>query len=186
MRSTLLPMLKLNLGCGFDKIAGYENVDSAPECFPDRVFDLESFPWPWKDSSVGEILLTHTLEHLGAEPETYLHIWKEIWRISAPGARIRIAVPHPRHDNFAHDPTHVRAITPEGLALFDQTLYPQGLGAKEGIDFSLVPESVEYFYIPEAAEAVKQGRLSVPELESLRARQYNVSNEIRMTLEARK
>lgn len=177
-------MLKLNLGCGFDKIPGYENVDQAPECNPDRVVDLERFPWPWKDNSVDEVLLTHTLEHLGQDPEVYLKIWKELWRISAPGARIHIAVPHPRHDNFAHDPTHVRAVTPEGLALFDQKAHPRGLGREQGIDFALLPENVEYFYVAEAAEAVKQGRMTLQGLEQLRTRQYNVSNEIRMTLEA--
>ncbi|MCE9644054.1 hypothetical protein K8Q93_02340 [Candidatus Parcubacteria bacterium] len=179
-------MYKLNLGCGYDKIPGYENVDSAPECAPDRVVDLEKFPWPWKDVSVEEVLLTHTLEHLGREPEVYMKIWQELWRICIPGARIHIAVPHPRHDNFAHDPTHVRAVTPESLVLLDQALHPQGLGARYGIDFRLIPESVEFFYVSEAAEAVKQGRLSLPALEHLRARQYNVSNEIRMTLEVRK
>jgi len=179
-------MRKLNLGCGFDKKNGYENVDAAPECSPDRVVDLERFPWPWRDGSVDEILLTHTLEHLGREPEVYMKIWQEIYRVSAPGALIHIAVPHPRHDNFAHDPTHVRAVTPESLALFDAALHPQGLGARRGIDFRLIPESVEYFYVQEAAEAVKRGALSLEALEHLRARQYNVSNEIRMTLEARK
>ena len=35
-------------------------------------------------------------------------------------ARIVIAVPHPRHDDFLNDPTHVRPITYEGLKLFYQ------------------------------------------------------------------
>ena len=32
-----------------------------------------------------------------------------------------IAVPHPRHDDFISDPTHVRPITVLGLSLFDKT-----------------------------------------------------------------
>src|SRR5258708_21691578 len=151
--------LKLNLGCGFDKRAGYLNVDSAPECQPDLVVDLETFPWPWRDNSVSEIQLIHTLEHLGREPETYLRIWQEIWRVTEGGARIHITVPHPRHDNFMHDPTHVRAVTPEGVALFDRAKHPEGLGALKGIDFHLDPASVEYFYVQEVAEAVSRGAL---------------------------
>ena len=35
-------------------------------------------------------------------------------------AKITIVVPHPRHDDFLHDPTHVRAITPESFQLYSQ------------------------------------------------------------------
>ena len=36
------------------------------------------------------------------------------------GAVIRIAVPHPRHNFFLDDPTHVRAITPHTMQLFSK------------------------------------------------------------------
>ena len=35
---------------------------------------------------------------------------------------IKIIVPHPRHDDFISDPTHVRPITILGLQLFDKDL----------------------------------------------------------------
>ena len=35
---------------------------------------------------------------------------------------IKIIVPHPRHDDFLSDPTHVRPITILGLQLFDKEL----------------------------------------------------------------
>ena len=35
---------------------------------------------------------------------------------------IDIAVPHPRHDDFISDPTHVRPITLLGLSLYDKSL----------------------------------------------------------------
>jgi hypothetical protein len=113
--------LKLNLGCGFNKVEGFVNVDAHPLCNPDVVFDLEQFPWPWADNSVSEILAIHSLEHMGRTTEIWFGIIKEIYRICQPDARLKIAVPHPRHENFLHDPTHVRVITPTGIAMFDQT-----------------------------------------------------------------
>lgn len=110
--------LKLNLGCGNNKIDGYVNVDLYGS--PDFKFDLETFPWPWETSSVSEIILAHVLEHLGQTPNVYLNIIKELYRVCKNEALIKIIVPHPRHDDFISDPTHVRAITPLGLSLFSK------------------------------------------------------------------
>ena len=104
--------IKLNLGCGERHLDGYVNVDKFGT--PDLCHDLETFPWPWDDLSVIEIQLIHVLEHLGQSTAVYLEIIKEIYRICQNGARIRIIVPHYRHQYFYDDPTHVRAINPHG------------------------------------------------------------------------
>ena len=88
--------MQLNLGCGHDKRDGFVNVDKQKECGPDLVVDLEQLPWPWETSSVDEIVLKHALEHLGRDPDTYLAIVKEIWRVCKPDAMITIVVPHAR------------------------------------------------------------------------------------------
>ncbi|MCC2630425.1 MAG: methyltransferase protein, partial [Candidatus Paceibacter sp.] len=146
----------LNLGCGYNKRSGYLNVDSSSVCNPDLVLDMEITPWPWQDNSVDEIRLDHVLEHVGKDPKTYLAVWKEIWRISKPGTQIFITVPHWRHDNFVHDPTHVRPITPIGIAMFDhqrnlEDLKNGGqetkLGFMTGIDIGI--KHIEYEYVPE-------------------------------------
>jgi len=112
--------MRLNLGCGFNKSTGYVNVDSSDHCAPDIVRDLEQTPWPWADSSVDEIVMRHVLEHLGATTEVYFSVLREMYRVCRPDARITIVVPHPRHDDFLHDATHVRAITLEGLSMFSR------------------------------------------------------------------
>ena len=104
--------MRINLGCGFDKREGYLNVDKDPSCEPDQIVDLDVLPWPWEDNAADEVLLKHVLEHLGADTRTYLDIIKELWRIAKPSATVTVIVPHPRHDHFVNDPTHVRAITP--------------------------------------------------------------------------
>ncbi len=112
--------LYLNLGCGSQFMEGYVNVDKFGD--PEVQLDLETFPWPWEDNSVAGIELRHVLEHLGQDSDTYFKIIQEIYRICEPGAIVHIVVPHHRHDNFVHDPTHVRPITFFGLAMFSKRL----------------------------------------------------------------
>jgi predicted SAM-dependent methyltransferase len=56
--------MKLNLGCGFNKLDGFVNVDKQAACQPDMVLDLERLPWPFEDASVSEVAAFHVLEHL--------------------------------------------------------------------------------------------------------------------------
>jgi len=112
--------MKLNMGCGHNKIPDYVNVDLSPACEPDVVCDLEVLPWPWDDDSVDAVRFNHSLEHIGQDARVFLGMMKELYRVCRNGAQIEINVPHPRHDNFITDPTHVRIITPETLRMFDR------------------------------------------------------------------
>ena len=114
--------MKLNLGAGNKKYDGFINLDKYKIFKPDILHDLEIFPYPIKDNEVNEIKLYHVLEHLGQHPETFNNIIKEIYRICSNEAIVDIRVPHPRHNHFLADPTHVRPITTEGLQLYDKEL----------------------------------------------------------------
>ena len=114
--------MKLNLGCGNKIYDGYVNVDKFDLYNVDIKHDLEQFPYPFDDNSVEEIILSHVLEHIGKDPEIFIKILKEFYRICKNQALIKILVPHPRHDDFVSDPTHVRPITVLGLSLFDKAL----------------------------------------------------------------
>jgi hypothetical protein len=139
--------MRLNLGCGSSKMPGWVNVDKIAASGPDQVVDLEALPWPWPDDSVDEVLLAHVLEHLGARTDAYLGIIKELYRVCRNGATVTIIVPHPRHDFFLDDPTHVRTITPDGLVMFSQQQNREWmakgaantpLGVYHGVDFAFV------------------------------------------------
>ena len=55
--------MRLNLGCGDVHMDGYLNVDKEAGCLPDKIQDLEVFPWDFKDDSVDQVILSHVLEH---------------------------------------------------------------------------------------------------------------------------
>lgn len=85
-----MDVIKLNLGCGDKKLAGYLNVDTC--CDPDQRYDLSQFPWPWADNSIDEVFASHFLEHVVNYERTIL----EIHRILKPNAVFHFLVPHYR------------------------------------------------------------------------------------------
>lgn len=185
--------MKLNMGCGHNRRPGYVNVDAAAACAPDEVWDLEQTPWPWADGVAEEVLFIHSLEHMGGDPKVFLAIMQELYRIAAPGCRIRIHVPHPRHDDFINDPTHVRAITPALLTLFDKARNDewQAKGAANtplahytGVDFTV--QSVRTILDEPWGSRLKAGEVSEAEVSAALRSSLNVAREFQIVLEARK
>ena len=114
--------MKLNLGSGNKRYDEFLNVDKYDIFKPDIVHDLEQFPYSFEDNTINEIKMYHILEHLGQEPKIFNNIITELYRISKNNTKIDIRVPHPRHDNYLADPTHVRPITQMTLNLYDREL----------------------------------------------------------------
>jgi SAM-dependent methyltransferase len=183
--------MQLNLGCGNRKLSGWINVDKYPACNPDQVADLESLPWPWPDDSVDEVLLSHVLEHLGAATDVYLGIFKELYRVCRDGASVSILVPHPRHDFFLNDPTHVRPITPDGLAMFSQAANRQWIAERVantplaiylGIDFTT--DAVNIVLDEHWRGLVERKEVSAEDLADAARHSNNVIAEYRIVLKA--
>jgi SAM-dependent methyltransferase len=185
--------VKLNLGCGQTRLDGYLNVDKSPVCQPDQVMDLEALPWPFATSSVDEVLARHVMEHLGATTDVYLAIWQEIYRVCRPGARVVVVVPHPRHDSFLVDPTHVRPILPESLAMFSKTrnqdwknrgVSNTPLGFYLDVDFEVT--AVQQRLDPFWQQQVDAGQITEAEVLATARLYCNVVQEITILLEVRK
>ena len=185
--------MKLNLGCGVNHKIGWTNVDSAPASNPHVVFDLETTPWPWPDSSADEMLFNHSLEHMGQDTKTFLAIIQEIYRVGCDGAIVCINVPHPRHDTFLYDPTHVRAVTPEMLVMFDTQVNEQWaranvantpLGLYLGVDLQTV-EATMVLDEPYLSQ-LRTGALKSEEISRLARERNNVIVECRIQLRVRK
>ncbi|TAN50250.1 MAG: hypothetical protein EPN21_09410, partial [Methylococcaceae bacterium] len=187
--ATAAAPLRLNLGSGKEKIPGWLSVDNDAGCYPDRVLDLEKFPWPWQDDSVEEMRCNYVLERLGETRDTYMALVKEIYRVCRDGAQIHIRALHPRHDDFIADPYHVRPVTVDGLQLFDQTLNRAGmagkvlttpLGIRWGVDFAM--ERREYIWETAFQDKLQRGILTQEQLMDMMRANNNVCHSIDVTL----
>lgn len=184
---------KLNLGCGFNSIPGFLNVDKSPACHPEFVFDVETQPWPWETNAIREVLFSHSLEHMGADINVFLGIIRELYRVCAPNARVRIIVPHPRHDDFINDPTHVRAITPVLLTLFDRQRNLQWIKDKFAntplaifLNVDFVVESSEVTLLPLYHQKVLSGEFSEDEIRTFLLERNNIAKDFDILLRVRK
>jgi hypothetical protein len=184
-------MTKLNLGSGQNPRAGYVNVDKFDSFSPDVVWDLEIFPWPFETGSVEEIVMNHSLEHMGETTDIFLGIIKELYRICANGAKLHITVPHPRSDLFSGDPTHVRPITQTILSLFSKKNnrrwkeigWPNTpLATYLDVDFDVVENQL--FLSPDWAKRLKDGKAPREEIDFAVSTYYNVVSEIRIVMVA--
>lgn len=186
--------MKLNLGCGSKSIEGFLNVDKFYTATSDVVFNLETTPWPWASDSVEEVRFIHSLEHMGRDTDTYLNIIKETYRICSNGASVIIHAPHPRHDNYLGDPTHVRPITPQSLLLFDKSKNEEwiagGISAATplaiyiGVDFFIA--GLTTVLDPAYHERYAKGELSLDDINQKARELNNVISEYHITLIARK
>lgn len=102
--SEVIQPLKLDLGCGKNKKAGFTGVDSRVFDGVDVVADLTK-PWEWADSSVTEINASHFVEHLTAEQR--IHFINEAYRVLIPDGKLTIIVPHYASERAYGDLTHV-------------------------------------------------------------------------------
>ncbi|MEO5373923.1 MAG: class I SAM-dependent methyltransferase [Alphaproteobacteria bacterium] len=173
--------MKLNLGCGYNYRPDWINADIAPDCNPDVLMDMERFPWPFPDSSFHEVAINHALEHVGQLPETYLAVIRELYRVCAHQAKVIITVPHPRHEQYLIDPTHVRPIMPESFLMFSQEINrtiiadkgsDSPLGLRNGVDF--VTEAIHYHLDPVWEDRRNRGEINDEQLQAALRSQNNV------------
>ena len=96
--------LRLNLGCGMRRRDGFFGVDQLPLPTVDIVADLNEPLCEFPDQSVAEVYSRHALEHV----RNFLPLMAELHRVTRPGSRIEIIVPHFSNPYGYSDPTHVR------------------------------------------------------------------------------
>jgi SAM-dependent methyltransferase len=96
--------LRLNLGGGLRRREGFYGVDLLPLPDIDIVADLNQPLDALPDDSVAEVYSRHTLEHVS----NLLPLLAELHRVTRPGGRIEVIVPHFSNPYAYSDPTHVR------------------------------------------------------------------------------
>jgi len=110
---------------------------------------------------------------------------QELYRVSKPNATITIMVLDPRHDFFLNDPTHVRPITTQMLAMFGKKQCEQWVRENKsnaplalhlGVDF----ETVAMQHVPDPRYAGKTNE----EISEAYRRENNVISEIVVQMRA--
>ncbi|MEM2900382.1 MAG: methyltransferase domain-containing protein [Thermoplasmata archaeon] len=107
---------KLDIGCGNKKVEGAIGLDIVSLPGVDVVHDLNSFPYPFEDSSFDEIYCYDVLEHL----DDLLKTMEELHRIGANGCKIFIKVPYALCTDSFTDPTHKRYFTIHSFDYFTE------------------------------------------------------------------
>jgi len=119
--------MRLNLGCGNSKKKGYINIDISREVKPDKVWNLEKIPLPFKDNSIDEILAYHILEHI----LDFIQLMHDLHRICKKGAIIKIRTPFYSSWGQFKDPTHVRFFSPFTFDYFKKGNYSHQVNANK-------------------------------------------------------
>ena len=109
--------IKLNLGCGDQRLAGFIGLDCLPRRGTDLICDLAQ-GIPVVTGSVDHIYAKSILEHI-YDLESIL---REIVRVLMPGGTVHIYAPHWSNPFYYSDYTHRRFF---GLASFDYFARPE-------------------------------------------------------------
>jgi len=83
--------MRLNLGCGTNKISGCINIDVEKSCNPDLIVDFLNEKLPFDAGSVSTVYLFHTIEHI--QKRKHRNLLDEIHRVLKPGGVFFVAFP---------------------------------------------------------------------------------------------
>ena len=82
--------MKLNIGCGYNRLEGWLNLDSSQDSAADRIMPAHDLAFP--PASVSEIKAQQLVEHLGFFRTRFF--LSECWRVLAPGGALTLETPH--------------------------------------------------------------------------------------------
>lgn len=96
-------VVRIHLGCGTCRLAGYRHVDIVSLPGIDVIHDLNELPWPWLDESVDAIVAEDVIEHLEID---LIRFCDEAWRVLRPFGELFVRTPSKDSENSWIDPTH--------------------------------------------------------------------------------
>lgn len=104
----------LDVGCGANKARGALGIDCRPLPEVDIVHDLDALPWPLPDNEFDTIRCIHVIEHVADIPR----FLREVHRVGAANARVRIETPHFSSLDSWTDPSHRHHLSTHSFDFF--------------------------------------------------------------------
>jgi predicted SAM-dependent methyltransferase len=166
------PPYKLDLACGNNKRKGFIGIDRMPINGVDIIWDLEEYPWPFVDNSVGEVYCAHFVEHV----DDLIKFMNEMYRVCKNGATIHIVAPYYTSVGASQDPTHKRFISEQSFLYFDANWRKQTGLTQYPILSDIRGKAIQYAWDKRLADAPNE------EKEFAKAHYWNVIAEIGMVM----
>jgi len=126
--------MKLNLGCGFNQIDGFINIDSREEVGPDLVCDICQ-GLPYDDNSVSEVRAFDFLEHISIGKTVF--VIEEIWRVLKEGGKFESFTPSTDGRGAFQDPTHVSFWNMNSWLYYSHPAYRDLYGIKANFEIEM-------------------------------------------------
>jgi SAM-dependent methyltransferase len=98
--------IRLDIGCGASKQAGWVGIDFQALPSVDIVHDLTVMPWPLPDECATVAMASHVVEHIAPHNMGFVKFMNEVWRVLKPGGEFAIVTPHGYSSGYLQDPTH--------------------------------------------------------------------------------
>jgi len=118
--SDAAPALRvLDVGCGDKKTPNAVGIDHRALPGVDVVHDLDHMPWPLPDSAFDLIVCSHIIEHVADIPR----FLRQVHRVGAPRARVRIETPHFSCLDSWTDPSHLHHLSSLSFNFFTENGY---------------------------------------------------------------
>lgn len=116
VESEVVQPIRIDIGCGKNKKAGFVGFDSIAFDGVDVVGSITD-RWPWDDNSVEEAHCSHVLEHLTNFEGKWerIHFFNELHRVLKPGAKCMLIFPHWCSNRYYGDPTHKEPFSEMGF-----------------------------------------------------------------------
>jgi len=133
--------MKINLGCGTQKLDGYVNVDGNAAVSPDVCCDVFG-ALPFDTGSADRIFAAHVIEH--CPRDRFFAVVDEWWRVLRHGGELEIYSPHYTSQYGLGSPAHHLAFSIDAFSY----CYPEDRSTMErygNARFELVREELLFF-----------------------------------------
>ncbi len=183
--------VKLNLGSGTNPLPDYINIDLRRVQGVEMQVNLFVVPWPFRDGSVDEIMMSHFVEHIPhtireskrvdviketvwwgqhsvAEPiwdeDGFFVVFREAWRVLKMDGLVEVWTPYFTSESSFRDPTHTRYLTEATFSYLweEKGTFDYQIGCKfEQIDAAYLPYPEYESLLPDAFQNDLKSRWNV-------------------------